>query len=741
MAKFRVYEVARKFDLSSEAMVKLLHEIGVPVKSHMSSIEKDVVEKIKEKFAKDKEEEKKKDEIKRRKFAPKKKLAEAKPPAKKPKVKAKKRVKARVTEEMLKELLEPGAVKRKRRRKQIDQKVIEGNIKRTLALMDRGVKKRKKKKSATLTKDEEIESEAIVKVNEFISVAELANLIEVSPNDIISTLMELGLMVTINQRLDFEKISLICEEFGYRAEMADDYLFSDLVTEVDKPEQLQSRSPVCTIMGHVDHGKTSLLDYIRQSNIIAGERGGITQHIGAYEVILPQGRITFLDTPGHVAFSSMRARGAQVTDIVVLMVAADDRVMPQTIEAIDHAKAAGVPIVVAINKIDLSTANPERVKQELAQQGVVIEEYGGEILCAEISAKYGEGVDHLLELLLLQAEVLELKANPDKPAQGVVIESRLDRGMGAVATVLITAGTLKVGDSFICGLYSGKVRAMLNERNQVMTAAPPSTPVQVLGFSGVSQAGDKFLVMKDDKAVREISQVRQRLKREHDFRRTKRIDLSELYDRIKQGEVKTLKMIIKGDVDGSVEALSDALTALGSDEVGVDVIHRGVGTISESDILLAAASDAIVIGFQVKPDVGGRIAARREGVDVRLYDVVYEAISDVKNAMEGLLTPKESEVFIGLAEVREVFNIPRVGTVAGSFVKEGMITRDSEVRLLRDQEVLYTGRVASLKRFKDDVKEVVNGLECGVVLEDWNDIAEGDVIEAFKIERERRRLS
>jgi len=741
VAKFRVHAVAKQFNLSSEAMVKLLHEIGAPVKSHMSSIEEDTIRNIKEKFARDKEEVKKKDEIKKKKFAKKKKDVETKAPVKQPKAKPKKKLRTEVTEKMLKELLERDVTKKKKRRRQVDQKVIEGNIKKTLALMDRGVRKRKKRRPTSPEMEDQPESESILKVNEFVSVAELAGLMEISPNQLISTLMDLGVMVTINQRLNFENISVICEEFGYTAELAVEYAISEVELVEDAPEDLKPRPPVCTIMGHVDHGKTSLLDHIRRSNIIAGERGGITQHIGAYEVDLPQGKITFLDTPGHVAFSSMRARGAQVTDIVVLLVAADDRVMPQTIEAIDHAKAAGVPLIVAINKIDLATANPDRVKQELAQHGVLVEDYGGQILCAEISAKLGDGIDHLLELLLLQAELLELKANPDRAAAGVVIESRLDKGMGPVATILITSGTISVGDSFICGLHSGKVRALMNERNQTIENISPSLPGQVLGFSGVPQAGDKLVVMKDEKAVREISQVRRRLKREQDFRRVKRLDLSELYDKIQQGEMRTLKMILKGDVDGSVEALSDALVALGTDEVSVEVIRKGVGTISESDIILAAASEAVVIGFQVKPDVGARIAASREGIDVRTYDVVYEAIAEVKLALEGLLAPSEREVFLGLVEVREVFNIPKMGPVAGSFVKEGLVNRDSSVRLLRDEEVLYTGKVASLKRFKDDVKEVISGLECGIVLEGWDDVAPGDVIEVFTIEMEKRTLA
>ncbi|OGF98106.1 MAG: translation initiation factor IF-2 [Candidatus Glassbacteria bacterium RBG_16_58_8] len=492
-------------------------------------------------------------------------------------------------------------------------------------------------------------------------------------------------------------------------------------------------------MGHVDHGKTSLLDYIRKTNVIAGEMGGITQHIGAYEVNLPNGPVTFLDTPGHEAFTAMRARGAKVTDIVVLVIAADDRVMPQTIEAIDHAKAAGVPIVVTINKIDLPAANPARIKQELMNHGIVVEEYGGEVLCAEVSAKTGTGIDHLLELILLQAEILELKSNPEGLAQGAVIESELDKGMGPIATVLISHGTLRLGDNFICGLYSGKVRALLNERGKSVDYAGPSQPVQVLGFSGVCQAGDNFYVMRDERGTKAISNVRQRLQREHRSRRRK-TTLDDLYDQIKKGELKNLRLVIKGDVDGSVEALTDSLQKLSTEEVAVDVIHRGVGAITENDVLLAVASDAIVIGFHVKPDAGARSAITRENIDVRLYRIIYEAVSDVKAAMEGMLAPGKREIPLGTAHVKEVFHISRIGTIAGSYVEEGIVRRDGTVRVIRSKETIFEGRIASLKRFKDDVKEVSAGLECGIGVEGFEDLQAEDTLEVFMVEKVKRKL-
>jgi translation initiation factor IF-2 len=496
-------------------------------------------------------------------------------------------------------------------------------------------------------------------------------------------------------------------------------------------------------MGHVDHGKTSLLDYIRKTNVIGGESGGITQHIGAYEVTLDGDRsVTFIDTPGHEAFTAMRARGAQVTDLVILVVAADDGVMPQTIEAIDHALAAGVPIILAINKIDLPDARTDRIKQELTKHHVILEEYGGDILSAEVSAKTGQGIDDLLEKILLQADVLDLQANPDRPARGVVIEAELDRGMGPVATVLVTTGTLKVGDTFICGLYDGRVRALLDERDRNVQDAGPSQPARVLGLSGVPQAGDTFAVLVDEKEARGIAQKRQRLQREQGFRRSKEpTTLEELYAQVQAGQIERLNVILKGDVGGSVEALADELTKLSTEEVQVEVIHRGVGAISENDVLLAAASNAIIIGFHVRPDARARAGAEREGVDIRMYRVIYEVVEDVRKAMEGLLAPEEREVVLGSAEVRDTFKISGTGTVAGCFVADGAIPRSSRVRVVRDGVEVYEGGIASLKRFKDDVREVREGFECGILVEGFNDVKVGDVIEAYKIEEVQRTLA
>jgi translation initiation factor IF-2 len=742
LARYRVYEIAREFDLSSEALVKILLEIGIDVKSHMSSIDEAAVEKIREKFTLEKEVMKERDEQKRALAEERKKSSRKGRGAVKEQPVASKPTSSKGVN--VKKSVPPPKAKRgrgasKKRHRKVNQREIEENIKRTLSLIT-GKQRRRKKKKEVPAESTAPEGEAnLVKVSEFISVAELSNIIDVSPSTIISTCMEVGLMVTINQRLDFDTISLVCGEFGYKAEPLEEYGMEEIEHEEVMVEDLRPRPPIVTVMGHVDHGKTSLLDYIRKTNVIAGERGGITQHIGAYLVNLPQGTVTFLDTPGHEAFTAMRARGAKVTDVVVLVIAADDRVMPQTIEAIDHAKAAAVPMIVAINKIDLPAANPDRVKQDLMNYGIVVEEYGGEILCAEVSAKKGTGIEHLLELVLLQAEMLELKASPKGDARGVVIESRLDKGMGPVATVLITRGILHPGDNFICGLFSGKVRAILNERGSHIEYAGPARPVQVLGFSGVCQAGDNFYVMKDERGTRAISSVRQRLKREHGFRR-KRTTLEDIYNQVKRGELKSLRLVIKADVDGSVEALTDSLQKISTDEVAVDIIHRGVGSISETDILLAAASDAVVIGFHVKPDAGARAAIAREKVDVRLYQVIYEVVSNIRAAMEGMLTPAKREIHIGMAQVKEVFSIPRIGTIAGCLVDDGLVKRDAKVRVSRSDEVVYEGEIASLKRFKDDVREVAGGLECGIAIEGFKDIHVGDTLEFFVVEEIKRKL-
>jgi translation initiation factor IF-2 len=550
-------------------------------------------------------------------------------------------------------------------------------------------------------------------------------------------------MVTINQRLDFDQIELIAGEFGFQAVREAEYAAAPADQEEDLPEDLVSRPPVVTIMGHVDHGKTSLLDYIRNETVVAGESGGITQHIGAYHVTLPGGReITFLDTPGHEAFTAMRARGAQATDIVVLVVAADDQVMPQTVEAISHAKNAGVPIVVAINKIDLPSADVQKVKQDLLQHGVVLEEFGGNTLATPISAKKGTNVADLLDQILLQAEILDLKANPDRSGVGTVVEAQLDPGKGPVATVLMQNGTLHVGDDFICGMYSGRVRAMLDERGKAVEEAGPAIPVQVLGIEGVPMAGDQFLVVAEATEARDIAQRRQRLDREAKSRRTSRaaVSLEDFMSQAAAGEVRTLQLLIKADQGGPAEALADALGQLSNAEVKVDVVHRGVGAITESDILLARASGAIIIGFHVRPDNNARSAAEREGVDIRLYRVIYEAVDDVRAALEGMLRPEQREVTLGEAEVRELFRVPRVGVVAGCLVRSGVINRQAQVRVVRDGVEIYQGTIGSLRRFKDDVREVREGFECGIGIENFNDIKVGDIIECYRTEEVARTL-
>jgi translation initiation factor IF-2 len=644
--------------------------------------------------------------------------------------------------------------KRKKGKKwAVDQEAVAENVARTLATIRgparRGVRRRDDEPSfreleAQRVAEEREKEKTLVRVNEFISVAELAEILKVPASQIVAfAFKELGMMVTVNQRLDFDQIELICSEYGFQAVREEEYAAADVVPEVQELEEnLRPRAPIVTVMGHVDHGKTSLLDFIRKTNVIAGEAGGITQHIGAHNVELPDGRrVTFLDTPGHEAFTAMRARGAQVTDLVVLVVAADDQVMPQTVEAISHAKNAGVPLVVAINKIDLPSADVDKVKRDLLQHGVVLEEFGGQTLATPISAKKGTGVPTLLDQILLQAELLDLKANPDRPATGTVLEASLDPGKGPVATVLVTSGTLRVGADFITGMYSGRVRAMFDERGNAVKEAGPSSPVQVLGFEGVPEAGDSFTVVADSGHARATAQKRQRLDREAQYRRGSRagVTLEEFFQ--KKDEAGTiLRLIIKADQGGPAEALADALSQLSTGEAKVEVVHRGVGAINESDVLLAKAAQAIVIGFHVRPDSNARGAAEREHVDIRQYRVIYEAVEDVKAALEGLLKPEEREVVVGEAEVKQLFKISGVGTVAGCYVRNGLVQRAAKARVIRDGVVVYTGAFASLRRFKDDVKEVRDGLECGIGIENFNDIKVGDVIEAFRIESVARSL-
>jgi translation initiation factor IF-2 len=642
--------------------------------------------------------------------------------------------------------------KKKLKHREVDKEEVDQAIKRTLAEIDetgtattqRAAFKKKRREKRAIEEQKQLEEKerekSILRVTEFVSVHELANLMGVNVAEVIKKCIELGLMVSINQRLDKDTITLVADEFGFEVKFFSE-LTEDIIGEiVDDPAALATRPPVVTIMGHVDHGKTSLLDYIREANVVAGEAGGITQHIGAYMVNVRGKNITFLDTPGHEAFTAMRARGAQLTDIVVLVVAADDSVMPQTVEAISHAQAANVPIIIAINKTDKPESNPDRIRQQLSEKNVLVEAWGGKYQDVELSARTGKNVDLLLEKILLEAEVLDLKANPTSAARGTVIEAQVDKGKGTIATVLVQKGLLKVGDSFVAGIQSGKVRAMSDERGNRMMTASSSMPVQILGFDGVPQAGDGFGVVASDREARDISLRRQQLKREQDFRLIRSVTLDDLSKKIQDGQVKELKVVVKGDVDGSVGALADSLMKITHAEVRVHVIHHAVGAITESDVLLAAASSAVIIGFHVRPNLNARRLAEQENVDIRLYNIIYDAIEDIKKALEGLLSPEKNEEITATIDVREVFKVPKVGAIAGCYVQDGKITRGNKVRLVRDGIVVFEGGISSLKRFKDDVREVESGFECGIGLEGFNDIKVGDTIEAFKIVETQRKL-
>ncbi len=633
------------------------------------------------------------------------------------------------------------------------EKEIQEQIKATLARLSGGDKTktsrgkyRREKRSAIAEAHEkemqkELEDSKALKVSEFISTADLASMMDISVNEIISAFMNLGMVVSINQRLDAESITLIAEEFDYTVEFVEQKENIDVPEEEDNKEDLEERPPIVTIMGHVDHGKTSLLDFIRESKVTAGEAGGITQHIGAYDVTTKEGkRIAFLDTPGHEAFTAMRARGAKLTDIVVIVVAADDHVMPQTKEAINHALVADVPIIIAINKIDKPNANPDKIKEELANINILVEDWGGKYQCQEISAKTGAGVDELLEKILLEAEILELKANPKKKAVGTIVEAELDKGRGYVATVLIQAGTLHVGDIVLAGSHYGRVKAMFNHIGEKLKEAGPSTPVLVLGLNGAPQAGDKLNVMDTEREAREIATKREQLLREQSLRTKKHITLDEIGRRLAIGSFKELNIILKGDVDGSIEALSDALLKLSTEEIQINIIHKAVGQISESDVLLASATDAVIIGFQVRPSANARKLAEKEEIEIRLYSVIYDAINEVKDAMEGMLAPEYTEEITANVEVREVFKISKVGAVAGCMVTQGTIKRNSDIRLIRDGIVIYSGEIEALKRFKEDVNEVKQGYECGIKIKNFNDIKVGDVIEAYEQKELKRTL-
>ncbi|MGB0195680.1 MAG: translation initiation factor IF-2 [Flavobacteriales bacterium] len=636
-----------------------------------------------------------------------------------------------------------GRGRRNEPKKEVSQADIQKEIKETLARLSGGkksnaAKMRRAKRSAVAERAEQElqrqqEEAMTLQLTEFVTVAELANMMNANVNEVISACMTLGIMVSINQRLDSETITIIAEEFGYEANFVSAEVQEAIEVEEDSEEDLTPRPPIVTVMGHVDHGKTSLLDFIRNANVIAGEAGGITQHIGAYHVTLPQGgQMTFLDTPGHEAFTAMRARGAQVTDIAIIVVAADDAVMPQTKEAINHAQAAGIPMVIAFNKMDRPEANADKIRQELSEMNVLVEEWGGKFQSQEISAKNGTNIEELLEKVLLEAEMLDLKANPGKRAIGTVVESSLDKGRGYVTNLLVEGGTMRIGDAVLAGQFSGKVKAMFNERGARVDEAGPSVPVSILGFDGAPNAGDKFHVFEDEREARNIAVKRQQLQREQGVRSQRSVTLEELGRRIAVGEFKELNLIVKGDVDGSIEALSDSLEKLSTEKVQVNIIHKAVGQVSESDILLASASSAIIIGFQVRPSGAARRLAEKEGVQIKLYSVIYKAIEEMKDAMEGLLSAKIEENVVGSAEIRETFKISKVGTIAGCFVIDGNIKRNNKVRVIREGVVVYTGTLGSLKRFKDDVKEVAKGFECGLNIDRFNDIKVGDVVEAYE---------
>ncbi|MXY97061.1 MAG: translation initiation factor IF-2 [Gemmatimonadetes bacterium] len=750
MASKRIYEVAKQYNISSNALVQMLRDLDHTVKSHMSIMDEKMVLDVNMRFEQEKlaarQEQDRKKKMAASETKAKPKTVKEGPTRARPKTEAGKPARkdgASTTQAVKGDGDVRGRRRRSKKKKKakVDQKEVEASVRRTIAQMDSTRTRRRRRRGDREDDEAGDEAASVIRVPEFISAGELAEHLSVTPTEIVSKCLQLGLMITINQRLDMDTLMTVASEFGFEIEEQSEYGLEYIEDEEEEDEGvLVSRPPVVTIMGHVDHGKTSLLDYIRKSNVIAGEAGGITQHIGAYEVDLESGQITFLDTPGHEAFSAMRARGTQVTDIVILVVAADEEVMPQTIEAIDHAKAAEVPIIIALNKMDLETARPDRIKEQLSQRGLLVEDWGGDVIACEVSALTGAGVDHILEMVLLQSEMLDLKANPDRRAQGVVVEAELDRGRGTLATVLIQQGTLRVGDSFVAGQFSGRVRALLNERGVRIGDAGPSVPVQIMGFSGMPQVGDSFAVVESESLAREIGNRRRQMRREHEFRQARPITLEDIYDQIKEGEIQELPVIVKGDVGGSVEALSDSLLRLENDEVKIRIIHTGIGAINESDVLLATASNAIIIGFHVRPNAQARALAEREKVDVRLYDIIYRVIQDVTDALEGMLKPDIEEQVVGVVEVREIFRAPRVGTIAGCYVQSGNVTRNANIRLIRDGIVVYESTVGSLRRFKEDVREVQSGFECGLTVDGFQDIKQDDTIEVYETREVARQL-
>ncbi|HSG99827.1 MAG TPA: translation initiation factor IF-2 [candidate division Zixibacteria bacterium] len=771
MAKKRIYEVSKDFNISSEALLKILRELRFDPKSHMSVATDEMVAAVQRKFdiekanaKKDMEQRKKADKLRARTEALKRKHSGVSAGQKSdgpdtPYLDIEEQITPAVSDDSGRPARPrasgpgaggqgprrggpPGGKRRRDKRKrgrQVDQSEVSKSFRSTMAQM--GASQRTKKyRRRGASEDELIDVQNIVEVTEYMSVGELAKTLGIKPADLIGKMLQLGQMATINQRLDIDTIEMLALEYGYGIQQEAEV--GEFAKEVEVAKNLTKRPPVVTVMGHVDHGKTSLLDYIRKSDVVSGESGAITQHIGAYQVAAPNGeRITFLDTPGHEAFTAMRARGAQVTDVVILVVAADDGVMPQTIEAIDHAKAAGAPIIVAINKIDKPEANPDRIRQGLTGHGLLAEEWGGDTVMVPISAKTGEGIDKLLEMVTITSDLLELQADPTIRAQGAVIESRLEKGRGAVATVLVTTGSVKIGDSIVAGAHCGRVRSMMDDHGDQLKELGPGDPGQITGLDGVPQAGDSFLAVANDGEAREISTKRAQIKREYEFRRPKgHLSLENVFNRIQEGQIKELPVVIKGDVDGSVEALADKMMSIKHEEVRVRIVHKGVGAINESDVLLAATSDAVIIGFHVNPTPRAREIAVREKVDIRTYEIIYEVESDITAALEGLLAPSYEEKFSGIAEVRETFKAPKVGMIAGCYVKEGTFRRDNQVKLVRDGKTVYTGAIDSLRRFKEDVREVQSGYECGIHIENFNDVKVGDSIEAFEVVEVARKL-
>ncbi len=818
MAKEKVYKLAQEFKVSSEALVQMLRQMGIPVKSHMSTVDENLRDEIKKKFEQERAEIKKEYERKKQIIVKAKEdlltkmdkpepsvVEEIKKTVVAPPVTAAPVAPAAPVSHGIEEQKQfkpqhhhhrefanaefrredpspriksmdfmpkatpvtpaPGAPsqpaahdkrddrssfkkgkkkgnKKKVERPEVDEMQMKANVKKTLAKIGSGSERKKYKKEVRVKDDGAVEEKKTLNVSEFVTVAELANMMQAPVSEVIAKCLELGLFVTINQRLDFETIELVSDEFGFTAQLMTEYASDDEDTSDESAEgKLEPRAPVVTVMGHVDHGKTSLLDYIRKTNVMGGEAGGITQHIAAYEVVTKHGTVTFLDTPGHEAFTAMRARGSQITDVIVLIVAADAGVMPQTKEAIDHARAANVPLVVAINKVDLPTANVDRIKNELAQYNVLVDTYGGQITSVEISAKTGKGIDKLLEILSLETQIMELTANPEGKASGVVIESELDKGKGPIATVLVQKGTLKKGDAFVTGIHYGRVRDLFNDRGKIEDFAKPSQPVLVLGLSGTPQAGDSFKVVEDEKEAREISARRRLAQKERELRRMGGVSLEHLYEQIQAGNVKTLNLIIKGDVDGSVEALAASLEKLSTNEIKIRVILKSVGAVKESDVNLAVASSAIIIGFHLSPNSKIRDLAKRDGVDIRTYRIIYEAIEAMKKAMEGMLEPDIKENVLATIEVRQVFKVTKGGTIAGCYVLNGSVKNGSKARLIRDDVEICDTRISSLRRHKDDVREVASGFECGLTLDNFTDFNENDRIEVYEEIQVARKLS